>query len=231
MDGHLEHLHLMYLLEANKKAYFLTQPEEDEMAEDDMMFDDMIMGGPEEDFEDGEETDDELPPLETMDGEIVDGDAKPAPGPAPLQATVEDDDAGLTVGSSSNAHLHQTNELLTSSAPPPSTTGTKTSDLQTPKPALPKPHATADHKAPGNEQFPDRGYYCCVRGKEEISKQLKTFIQEYNLGDDFGAPLGAAAAGVMGGGMMGGGAMGGGMMGGGWRSRSQLVILQDSRRT
>lgn len=198
MDDHLEHLHMMYLSECGKKAYFLAQPDEDEqMAQDDMMFDEMMGHGEDDIDDDDDDTDDELPPLETMDGELVDVDTGTTPSIVPLPAMVEDDEESPTLVSSSNTTGHQSSSVTPVVTELPTSTNT---------------HASSDHKAPGNESYPERGYYVCVQGKETISKQLKTFVQEYNLGEDVDAgapPMGGLMGGAMGGPM--GGAIGGAM--------------------
>lgn len=177
MDDHLEHLHLMYLLENGKKAYFLAQPDEDEqMDQEDALFDNFMgMADPADDMvDDDDEFDEDLLPLEMMDGEVNGAGTGPVPTTTPVPATVEDDVV----------------PLLTGSAPAnsaPSTTGVEPSIPEPPKPGSADYHASVDHKAPGNESYPERGYYVCIRGKEEISKQLKTFAQEYNIGEDIDA--------------------------------------------
>lgn len=195
MSDRLDHLHLMYLSENSKKAYFLSQPDEDELQEQDGMFFDDLMGGPEQDDFSDEDTDEDLPPLEAME---VDG-SNAAPGQLPLPAFAGANQAPAPDASSST------------SAPLPTSTSEPTKP-KTSKADDPDAHASADFKAPGNEGYPERGYYICIRGKEEINKRLKIFVQEYNLGEylDAQGPGGL----MMGGGPMGGGPMGGGPMGG-----------------
>ena len=200
MEGQLEHLHLMYLLEAGKKAYFLPQPDEDELA-DEEMFNEMMGGfdeGSDEDMDDEDDDDDDLPPLETMDGEMVDAEAGAGSSTAPLPATVEDGDEPPTLNNGISA---TSGHATTSSAPTGPSSSAKDSKTANSPPAPPEHHASDDYKAPGNEEFPERGYYVCLSGKKLIQDKLKTFIQEYNVGEDVdpqGAPPGPA---MMGGGL------------------------------
>lgn len=206
MEDHLEHLHMMYLLEAGKKAYFLEQLDEDgQMGEDDMMgFGDMMVDVAAGDDFDDEDTDDELPPLETMDGEPISAGTAAHPPTNPLPTTVEEETWSPTA---------EQLDPISSSAGPSSTANPKKTKKEAPKPGSPDYHASLDHKAPGNERYAERGYYVCIRGREEIKAQLKIFVQEYNLGDDISAdgPMGGMMGGGMGG-MLGGGM--GGVMGG-----------------
>ncbi|KAM3415557.1 hypothetical protein BST61_g9078 [Cercospora zeina] len=41
-----------------------------------------------------------------------------------------------------------------------------------------------DHKAPGQERMPERGYFICLPSPEDINEQLPRFIEECNLGQD-----------------------------------------------
>lgn len=214
MGGHLDHLHMMYLLEAGKKAYFLAQPDEDEMMdEEDMMFDDLMMNGPGIDEymdDEDDETDEDMPPLETMDGELVDaapGAANAASGsiaaPATSTSSAATVDSQTHVPTFPNAAQPSLDQMGLGQFKESSATGPpKSHDVKKPDEEVSEQHASNDHKAPGNEEFPERGYFVCLRGKERIQEQLKMFIQEYNIGEtidpDGGAP---PMGGIMGGAM------------------------------
>lgn len=198
IGDHLEHLHLMYLLENGKKAYFLSQPEEDGLNEDGMLLDDFLGMGPEADLSepenDDEMDDDDLPPLETMDGEVIGGASTVPPSTTtPIAATVEDGD---------NEVPQLVAKSITPPGSPPLAFNAKPAVPEMPKPGSPDYHASIDHKASGNESYPERGYYVCIRGKEEIQKQLKTFVQEYNVGEEVGVHGPPGAMGGMVGGAM-----------------------------
>lgn len=163
---------------------------------DDYTFDDMIG-----DFIDEVDTDEDLPPLETMDGEMVGGGTDLPSSTAPSRPTVEDE-----TESSSLQDPFATSAQAASAA---QSSLTQKPKAQLPKPGSPDYHASSDHKAPGNEDYPERGYYVCIRGKEEIGKQLKNFIREYNVGEHVSAEGPPGMGGMMGG--MGGGMIGGAM--------------------
>ncbi|PPJ56135.1 hypothetical protein CBER1_02043 [Cercospora berteroae] len=47
-----------------------------------------------------------------------------------------------------------------------------------------------DHKAPGQERMPERGYFICLPSLEDINEQLPRFIEEFNLGQDIHDDIG-----------------------------------------
>lgn len=166
----ISHLHLQYLQQEGQKAFFLEQKEEEDG------IDDILGANPphadeDSDWEDsGDGSDDEPPPLIPQDD-------------ADEELDEQQSEAEQTEGEESEEQLQPTSDLVAEKAVDKC------------------PHYSGkDHKMPGHESYPERGYYVCLPTRKEILDQIPQFIEEFNLGNNavddqllnnvFGAALG-----------------------------------------
>lgn len=178
LTGHLTHLHLMYLLEAQRKVYFLKQIEREDMP--DSYFDDddgFLPGdhlsdgefGSDEDDEDddsGDDTDDEMPSLEPLNALSI--ATENAVNAQPDSSSDEDEDE-------SEEDESDESDEADGPVPPPLTEQTPTLgqtnttaqtntngpsgplvDYQIP-PYLDPSHSSDDHSSPNSPETGERG--------------------------------------------------------------------------
>ena len=158
----LNHLHLMYLSESGARAYFLTQLEDSDLGDPD---DDLDMPS------DDDESDDDFESavaahladgLGMDDGSETDDDLPDLePQDAPVQAPAHASDGHSNGQSQSQSQPHANH--------------TANNDDE---------QRHEDFVAPGMQDTGERGYYICLKGHDEIDKQLPIFIKEYNLESD-----------------------------------------------
>lgn len=161
---HLEHLHLMYLTEAGNKSFFLKQSE---LIDDshhhgfmDYPVDALYDDWTDEDEEDDDDSDDDLPDLHPVDDD-----------------TLPESEAGY----STEAVTSQAGEPSNATSNTPQDTDQTRREIESLPDYIP-PNTTVE------EFNGERGFYICVEGHDLIARRLKTFAEQYNVGDSASEP-------------------------------------------